>query len=88
VRLESADNCSQHMVEFLLQQFSLQRADLYQVDGPVNLYRLREVPDQVDKPALKYPVPAGMPAALGTATLRELKKNDVCCTTPSSRSCR
>jgi polyphosphate kinase len=37
VRLEVADNCSQRMVEFLLQQFSLEGADLYRVDGPVNL---------------------------------------------------
>jgi polyphosphate kinase len=54
VRLEVADNCSQRMVEFLLQQFSLRDADLYRVDGPVNLYRMREVPDQVERPDLKY----------------------------------
>ncbi len=50
VRLEVADNCSPAMVEFLLQQFGLDDADLYRVEGPVNLYRLREVPDQVDRP--------------------------------------
>ena len=45
---------------------SLEGADLYRVDGPVNLYRLREVPDQVDKPALKYPgFKPGLPAGLG-----------------------
>src|SRR4051812_27676792 len=55
VRLEVADNCSARMVEFLLQQFGLEEADLYRVDGPVNLYRLREVPDQVELPHLKYP---------------------------------
>ena len=79
VRLEVADNCSQHMVEFLLQQFSLQEADLYRVEGPVNLYRMREVPDQVDKPALKYsPFQPGLPGALDGADLFEtLKKRDV-----------
>ena len=79
VRLEVADNCSQHMVEFLLQQFSLQQADLYRVDGPVNLYRLREVPDQVDKPALKYPpFQPGLAAGLASGELFEtLKKHDV-----------
>src|SRR5438874_3320637 len=79
VRLEVADNCSQHMVDFLLQQFSLQEADLYRVDGPVNLYRLREVPDQVDRPALKYPpFQPGLPAALDAPDLFEvLKKQDV-----------
>jgi polyphosphate kinase len=55
VRLEVAENCSPVMVEFLLQQFGLGEADLYRVDGPVNLYRLREVPDQVERPDLKYP---------------------------------
>jgi polyphosphate kinase len=79
VRLEAADNCSQHMVDFLLQQFSLDATDLYRVDGPVNLYRLREVPDQVDKPALKYPpFQPGMPTGLGGGDLFEtLKKHEV-----------
>ena len=67
VRLEVADNCSQRMVEFLLQQFGLQDDDLYRVDGPVNLYRMREVPDQVNRPDLKYPpFQPGLPPALDT----------------------
>jgi polyphosphate kinase len=65
VRLEVADSCSEHMIEFLLQQFALDANDLYRVEGPVNLYRLREVPDQVDRPDLKYtPFQPGLPAAL------------------------
>ncbi len=65
VRLEVADSCSEHMIEFLLQQFSLDANDLYRVEGPVNLYRLREVPDQVDRPDLKYaPFQPGLPAPL------------------------
>ena len=65
VRLEVADTCSLPTAEFLLQQFSLSETDLYRVDGPVNLYRLREVVDRVDRPDLKYPAfqPA-LPAAL------------------------
>jgi len=79
VRLEVADNCSEHMVEFLLQQFGLQSADLYRVEGPVNLYRLRAVPDQVDRPDLKYTAfQPGLPPALDGADLFEvLKKQDV-----------
>src|SRR5205085_7750715 len=79
VRLEVADNCSQHMVEFLLQQFGLREADLYRVEGPVNLYRLREVPDRVDRPTLKYPpfTPA-LPTAVNAADLFDvLKKQDL-----------
>jgi polyphosphate kinase len=79
VRLEVADNCSQRMVEFLLQQFGLRDADLYRVDGPVNLYRLREVPDQVERPDLKYPpFQPGLPAALDAGDIFDvLKKQDV-----------
>ena len=79
VRLEVADNCSQGMVEFLLQQFGLRDADLYRVDGPVNLYRLREVSDQVERPALKYPAfTPGLPPALDAPDLFDvLKKQDV-----------
>jgi polyphosphate kinase len=79
VRLEVADNCSQRMVEFLLQQFTLREADLYRVDGPVNLYRLREVPDQVERPELKFPpFQPGLPPALDSGDIFEvLKKQDI-----------
>jgi len=80
VRLEVADNCSQQTVEFLLQQFGLSETDLYRVDGPVNLYRLREVTDRVDRPDLKYPVfqPAPPPALAGQKDIYAvLKKQDV-----------
>jgi polyphosphate kinase len=86
VRLEVADNASQGMVEFLLQQFGLREADLYRVEGPVNLYRLREVPDQVERPKLKYaPFQPGLP--LRTSS-RCCAKATCCCTTRSSHSCR
>src|SRR5947209_14333900 len=65
VRLEVADNASTGMVEFLLQQFGLRDADLYRVEGPVNLYRLREVHDQVHRPTLQYPAfTPGLPQTL------------------------
>lgn len=55
VRLEVADNCPAEMSHFLLGQFGLHKEDLYQVNGIVNLVRLMQIPDLVDKPALKYP---------------------------------
>ena len=55
VRLEVADNCSRTAIDFLLSQFHLGEADLYQVNGPVNLRRLLAVPDLVDRPDLKFP---------------------------------
>ncbi len=65
VRLEVADLCPPSMSEFLLQQFGLGADDLYQVTGPVNLVRLMQVPDGVDRPDLKYPAfTPGIPATL------------------------
>jgi polyphosphate kinase len=56
VRLEVADNCSEAMADFLLQQFNLDRSSLYRVPGIVNLVRLNRVPDWVDRQDLKYSV--------------------------------
>lgn len=55
VRLEVADNCPQDMIEYLLKQVNLGWSDLYQVNGPVNLERLKEVYSLVNKPALRFP---------------------------------
>ncbi len=54
VRLEIADNCPQHLQSFLLEQFELTEMDLYRVNGPVNLVRLMQAPDQIDRPDLKF----------------------------------
>src|SRR5258705_12087795 len=55
VRLEVADLCPPSMAEALLQQLGLTHEDLYQVNGPVNLVRLIQIPEQVDRPDLKFP---------------------------------
>lgn len=55
VRLEVADNCPPEMSSFLLGQFGLGQEDLYTVNGLVNLVRLMQVPDWVDRPELKFP---------------------------------
>ena len=55
VRLEVAANCPQQISDFLLAQFNLGADDIYRVDGPVNLVRLMNVPDWVDRPEVKYP---------------------------------
>ncbi|SNR60533.1 polyphosphate kinase [Methylobacillus rhizosphaerae] len=54
VRLEVADNCPAEMSSFLLGQFGLTQEDLYQVNGLVNLVRLMQIPDSVDRPDLKF----------------------------------
>ncbi|MDR3351520.1 MAG: polyphosphate kinase 1 [Zoogloeaceae bacterium] len=65
VRLEVADNCSPGMAAFLLSQFGLGEADLYRVQGPVNLVRLMQVPDSLERPELKFsPYAPGLPKNL------------------------
>jgi len=65
VRLEVADNCPQQISDYLLAQFNLGPDDLYRVDGPVNLVRLINVPDQVERPDLKFPAfRPGLPVQL------------------------
>lgn len=65
VRLEVADSCSQAMADFLLEQFDLEERDFYQAHGPVNLVRLMQVPDWVDRPDLKFaPFAPGLPERL------------------------
>jgi polyphosphate kinase len=66
VRLEVAENCSQAMTDFLLAQFGLAEDDLYRVEGPVNLVRLMQIPDQVERPGMKFaPFVPGLPKAVG-----------------------
>lgn len=55
VRLEVADNCPPHVSRFLLNEFELTEADLYRVNGPVNLNRLMAISGQVNRPELKFP---------------------------------
>ena len=80
VRLEVADNCPEHMADFLLTQFNLCRSDLYCVCGPVNLARLIEIPDQVDRPDLKFPpFTPSLPKTLDKrhGIFEALRKNDI-----------
>ncbi len=77
VRLEVAHNCPEQMWQYLMDVTSLKAADVYQVNGPVNLNRLLAIPDLVDRPDLKYPAftprmpKIGQPAVDFFATIRE-----------------
>ena len=55
VRLEVANLCPPRMADALLQQFGLTRDDLSQVNGPVNMVRLMQVLDHIDRADLKFP---------------------------------
>jgi polyphosphate kinase len=55
VRLEVNNDCPQEVVDFLLLQFGLKSDSLFRADGPVNLARLMQLADAVDRPDLKFP---------------------------------
>jgi polyphosphate kinase len=54
VRLETAHDCPDEILAYLLGQFGLTADDLYKVSGPVNLNRLMALYDLVDRAELKY----------------------------------
>ncbi|WP_016853474.1 polyphosphate kinase 1 [Halomonas smyrnensis] len=65
VRLEVANNCPEELTEFLLKLFNLEGADLYRVNGPVNLTRMMSVLGEVERPELCYRAfTPGLPKAL------------------------
>ena len=80
VRLEVSAGCSEYMSNFLLTQFNLPELALYRVHGPVNLVRLTQLVDLIDKPALLFPrYTACYPVQLvpGQSFFERLKLGDV-----------
>ena len=55
IRLEIAAGCPRPIVRTLLQNFNLPDNAVYRIDGPVNLSRVVQVYDLVQRPDLKYP---------------------------------
>jgi polyphosphate kinase len=80
VRLEVSAGCSEHLATFLLQQFELPQPSLYRVAGPVNLVRLSQLIDLVDRPDLCFaPYQASYPVQMqtGVSIFEQLKQGDV-----------
>ncbi len=78
VRLEIADNCPKPIVKTLLQNFSLPESAVYRINGPVNLNRVTQVYDLVDRPELKFPVFTPRPGVLDmSAPFKYLRSRDV-----------
>lgn len=68
VRLEVADNCPKPLTDFLLKQFGLSEAELYEVNGPVNLTRLFSITALENHPELQFPpFSPGIPRLLSSA---------------------
>jgi polyphosphate kinase len=80
LRLEVADNCPPPVTLFLQQQFGLSATEVFSVNGPVNLVRLLQVPEQVDRPELKYPpFRPGLPKGLQPQAdmFRAIREGDI-----------
>jgi polyphosphate kinase len=79
VRLEVAKNCPPELSQFLLDQFGLHQSRLYAVNGPVNLVRLTEMMDHLDKPQLRFPpfFPGTAVKAAGADLFASLREADI-----------
>jgi polyphosphate kinase len=55
MRLEIAEQCPKPIVRTLLQNFDLPENTVYRINGPVNLNRVIQVYDMVQRPDLKFP---------------------------------
>ncbi|MCF1366258.1 polyphosphate kinase 1 [Burkholderia cenocepacia] len=68
VRLEVSADTPLHIVRRLLEESELGDKDCYRVAGSVNLVRLMQIPDLVDRPDLKFtPFTASTPAVIAHA---------------------
>lgn len=69
VRLEVSADTPPHVVRRLLDESGLDEKDCYRADGPVNLVRLMQLPELVDRPDLKFvPHVPATPKRLANAT--------------------
>ncbi len=65
IRLEIDEECPDETISFLLARFGMTREQLYPVNGPVNLNRLRQINDLVECQELKFrPFTSRVPALL------------------------
>lgn len=80
VRLEVSAGCSDFLADMLLDQFELPKQSLYRVPGPVNLVRLTQAIDLLDRPDLCFPSYRGSyPRQInaGQSIFEQLKVGDI-----------
>ena len=88
VRLEVSAGCSEFLADLLLRQFDLPHAALFRVPGPVNLVRLTQLIDLVDRPDLCFAHYQGSyPRQIqpGVSIFQQLKAGDVMIHQPFER---
>ena len=80
VRLETADNCPPELNQYLCDRFELKEHELYNCNGPVNLNRLMQIPDLVDRPDLTFPLfTPGIPKSISgyESVFQAIRKSDI-----------
>lgn len=80
VRLEVSAGCSDFLADMLLDQFELPQKSLYRVPGPVNLVRLTQAIDLVNRPDLCFtPYRGSYPKQIkpGQSIFEQLKAGDI-----------
>jgi polyphosphate kinase len=78
VRLEIAEQCPKDIVRDLLDNFGLDDSALYRINGPVNLNRVTQVYELVNRPDLKFPRFSPRRARLDPdAPFDELRRQDL-----------
>ena len=79
VRLEIEESVDEDILRYLLQAIHLQEIDVHRIDGPLNLYRLMSLPDQVDRPDLRFEPYSGKiprPLHLDENLFAAIRRND------------
>ncbi len=79
VRLEIEESVDEDILHYLLQAIHLSEIDVHRIDGPINLYRLMSLPDQVDRPDLKFKPYSGKvpkPLQINESLFTAIRGND------------
>ncbi|MDC9728282.1 MAG: polyphosphate kinase 1 [Methyloprofundus sp.] len=80
VRLEIDEHCPQETIEFLAARFGLSENQVFPVSGLVNISRIQEIVNNVDRPDLKFkPHKPSIPEVLGRKKnyFDAIKKQDI-----------
>ena len=77
VRLEISSDIPDHLLKYLRKSCDLNAEDCYRVDGPVNLMRLIEVANIVNRADLKFPAHTPKLVLIKNTIFDELKARDI-----------
>ena len=77
VRLEISSDIPDHLLKYLRKSCDLNSEDCYRVEGPVNLMRLMQVAEIVNRPDLKFPSHTPKLPLIKGSIFDELKTRDV-----------